>query len=307
MEWEMVMSEKEHIKSLLKQAEIYRSQGLLRDSKTSYLKAVQVIKRNESLAGNKELMGAIAKKIRIIEEQIKEIDKDPGTPELTPEVQALITKLFAFSKDHETAAIEGAVALAKFGQYDKALIEFKRLLKQGILPLVAAKNILRCYLSLSSPEKAVKQLEQWISGNTFSSRYLVNLHNFLGDLFEKRGINMKLPDLVENTPEKDAPPDKEMEILDISLVSIKLEDGPRKGDVMEFDVSFQTGNTISIMIPGDQKDIIEVLKPGTRLPDMQCYSLLAVFNGSGTVCGLNRVTSGPKKGSYTIDVTINGA
>ncbi|MBW2027903.1 MAG: hypothetical protein JRH06_04575 [Deltaproteobacteria bacterium] len=301
------MTEKEQIRSLLKQAEMYRSQGLLAEAKMSYLKAVRIVKKSGTLAGNKDIIRAIAKRIRGIEKEIKEINEDEGKPELTPEVQALITKLFAFSKDHETAAIEGAVALAKFGQYDKALVEFKRLLQLGVLPLVAAKNILRCYLSLSSPESAVNQLKLWISENAFSSRYLVNLHNFLGDLFEKRGIDMELPEVAVQPSDNDSSPDKEMEILDISLVSIKLDNGPRKGAVMEYDVNFQTGNTISIMIPADQKDIIEALKPGTRLPEMQCYSLLAVFNGSGTVSGLNRIASGPKKGNYTLDVTINGS
>jgi len=278
----------------------------LAESKMSYLKAAQAIRKNENLKRKKELIWAIAKRIKVLEKEIKEIKEDPRRPELAPEIQALITKLFGFSKDKETAAIEGAVALAKFGQYEKAIVEFKRLLNQGVLPLVAAKNILRCYLSLSSPETAVNQFKQWIDEDFLPNRYLVNLRNFLGDLFEKRGIDMALPDLVEKPLGKDSPPDKEMEILDISLVSIRMDGGPRKGEAMEFEVSFQTGNTISIMIPAEYKDVIEALKPGTRLPEMQCYSLLAVFNGSGTVSGLNRITSGPKRGNYTLDLTING-
>ncbi|MBW1998740.1 MAG: hypothetical protein JRJ29_12345 [Deltaproteobacteria bacterium] len=290
----------------MKQAEIYRAQGLFTESKMSYLKAAKAIKNNEGLKRNRQLLAGIAKRIKVIEKQIKELKEDPRRPELAPEIQALITKLFGFSKDKETAAIEGAVALAKFGQYEKAIVEFKRLLNQGVLPLVAAKNILRCYLSLSSPEAAVNQLKQWIDEDFLPNRYLVNLRNFLGDLFEKRDIDMVLPDLVEKPLEKDSPADKEMEILDISLVSMRMDGGPRKGQTMEFEVSFQTGNTISIMVPAEYKDIIEALKPGTRLPEMQCYSLLAVFNGSGTVSGLNRITSGPNKGNYALDLTIDG-
>ena len=41
------------------------------------------------------------------------------------------------------------MALAKFGQYESALKEFDGLLKGGIMPLVAAKNIIRCHLALS--------------------------------------------------------------------------------------------------------------------------------------------------------------
>ena len=76
---------------------------------------------------------------------------------------------------------------------------------------------------------------------------------------------------------------------------------------MEFEVTFQSGNTISVIIPADEKQLLEAFKPGLRLPSMQCYSLIAVFNGSGVVSGKSEITSGPKKGNYTMDITIDGA
>ncbi len=97
------------------------------------------------------------------------------------------------------------------------------------------------------------------------------------------------------------------EIIDINLISMTLQEGPRKGELVEFDVAFQTGNTVSFTVPADDEDLLEALKPGKRLMQMQCYSILAVFNGSGVVSGKTRITSGPKRGEYTLDVTIDGA
>jgi hypothetical protein len=72
-------------------------------------------------------------------------------------------------------------------------------------------------------------------------------------------------------------------------------------------VSFQSGNTISVVIPARRKDLIDTFEPGLRLPDLQCYSLIAVFNGTGRVSGKTRITSGPREGDYTFDITIDEA
>ncbi len=99
---------------------------------------------------------------------------------------------------------------------------------------------------------------------------------------------------------------KEEEVLDISSVGVQFENGPLKGQMEEFEVTFQTGNTISVIVPSDRKDLLGALEPGLRLKDMQCYSLIAVFNGSGVVSNKSEITSGPKRGHYTLDITIDG-
>jgi hypothetical protein len=208
--------------------------------------------------------------------------------------------------------MEGAVALAKFGQYEKALNEFKRLLKEGILPLDAAKNILRCHLTLSSPDVAVYQFKRWMSRGDFSPGDLKYLRGFLQKYMEKRGIQAALPEVVEAPQQKAEPKKKqkkkkkEEEVLDISSVGVQFQNGPLKGKMEEFEVTFQTGNTISIIIPSDRKDLLKSLEPGLRLKEMQCYSLIAVFNGSGVVSNKSVISSGPKRGHYTLDITIDG-
>jgi tetratricopeptide (TPR) repeat protein len=306
------MSDKEKLKSLLKEASLYSSQGLFVEAKQKYKKILETIETSKQYRGDAKLLAALNTKIKELEKKREETLKDDTPPELTPEVQKLILRLFSFSKKKDMAAIEGAVALAKFGQYEKAMDEFKRLMKEGNLPLVAAKNIMRCHQNLASINGAITEFEQWVSEEALSPDQLMNLRAFLLEILDKEGIQADLPQIAVAPPEEVAQPKPpkapvdEEDIIDINLVSMKLSEGPRRGEVVEFDVTFQAGNTVSFTVPSDDEDLLEALKPGKRLSQMQCYSMLAVFNGSGVVSGKTRITSGPKRGDYTLDVTIDG-
>ncbi|MBE9592781.1 MAG: hypothetical protein IMF19_04805, partial [Proteobacteria bacterium] len=133
------MSDKERIKSLIKEAALYQKQGLFEESKEKYEEILTFIQDHERYSKDKKLIDAVKGKIRIAEDNLDEIDKTTETPALSQEIQDLISRLFSSSKDKDMAAIEGAVALAKFGQYEKALAEFQRLIEEGKMPLVAAK------------------------------------------------------------------------------------------------------------------------------------------------------------------------
>ncbi|MCJ7593429.1 MAG: hypothetical protein MUO52_01475, partial [Desulfobacterales bacterium] len=77
-----------------------------------------------------------------------------------------------------------------------------------------------------------------------------------------------------------------------------------KGQSVDFDVDFQSANTVSIVISVNQRDLAEVLAPGTRLPAMQCYSPITVFRSNGVVSGKAAIKQGPRKGDYMVDITI---
>jgi hypothetical protein len=266
----------------------------------------QLIQDHEKYSKNKKLINAVKGKIRSIEKDMTEVTKADAKPQLSQETQDLIQKLFSFSKNKETATMEGAVALAKFGQYQKALTEFMRLMDEGILPREAAKNILRCHLSLSPPEVALTQYKSWVSRNDFPPDDLEYLRRFLMNLLEKRGVKVEIPEVVQRGGKAKRKKKEEEEVLDISSVGVPLNWGPLKGETVEFEVSFQSGNTISIVVPSDKPQLLEAFKPGVKLEEMQCYSLIAVFNGTGVVSGKSEITSGPKKGDYTLDITISG-
>jgi len=299
------MSDKEHIKSLIKEAEIYRKQSLLEPSKEKYEEALRLIQNHESYSKDKKLIDTIKSKIRTVEENLVEIDQATDTPELSQEVEDLISQLFSFSKNKDVAAMEGAIALAKFGQYNNALAAFQRLIEEGNMPLLAAKNILMCHMTLSSPDTAIAQFRQWVSRDEFSIKDLRYIRTFLENALLKQGIKAGLPQVAGASPEEGKPEEEEEDIIDISSVTIQLTNGPRKGEIAEFEVTFQLGNKISTIIPARQKDLADAFKPGLRLSEIQCFSSLAVFNGRGTVSGLKRITSGPRRGDYSLDITID--
>ena len=195
------------------------------------------------------------------------------------------------------------MASGYISQYEAALAEFHRLLKEGTFPLMAAKNILRCHLALSSPSAVIDQFGQWVSGNLLSKEQLKRTRAFLADILEKRGVKTKLPEIVGASSVTDQNSEPE-EVLDISSVRVQLGHGPDKGSVVEFDVSFQSGNIISVIVSAKHKDLADTFSLGIRLPDIQFYSPIAIFRGSGIVSGKTKIKSGPKRGDYMLDIRI---
>ncbi len=195
------MGNQTRIKSLLKEADLYRTQGLLDESKGKYLEALELIKELPDFPTQEDAISALEGKIRGLEEQISGLDQEGEAPELSPEIQDLIKRTFAFSSDQDAASIEGAVALAKFGQYETALEEFNKLLRDGTSPVAAAKNIIRCHMALSSADAAIDQFGQWLSEDLLSTQQLKKIRSFLEQLLSNKDIEAQLPEVVEETLE----------------------------------------------------------------------------------------------------------
>lgn len=182
------------IKILLKEAEIFHSQGLLDEAMGKYNEATELIKSDEQLKSRNKLIHGISEKINALKKDLTKVHEAPKKPEVSTKVQDLIKKMFLFSakKDEDTVALDGAIALAKFGQYNKALKEFNELLKKDSLRVVAAKNILRCHMALASAEDAIAQYEQWHAGDIFNKNQLDKLSVFFENILAKEGIDKTL-------------------------------------------------------------------------------------------------------------------
>jgi len=289
------MSDRERIVSLIKEAEIYRKQGLFKIALEKYIEALALVESHERFSKDSKLVDGLKGKIKGVEDELVVVEEATDTPELSEDVQDLIGKLFSFSQDDKTAAVEAAVALA----------EFQRLIKEGILPLSAGKNMLRCHLTSASPEAAIDQFKQWVSSSAFPQPELKSLRAFLESQLQAKGIQADLPQVAEDAPKTDKAEEKEEEYLELSSISVQLESGPRKGEEIEFDVTFQSGNTVSVMVRAAQKDLVVAFEPGQRLTEVRCFSPLAVFGTSGTVSGKNKITSGPRKGDFTVDISVD--
>jgi hypothetical protein len=295
-----MMSYQEHVRSLAKEAELYRTQGLFEHSRKKYEQLLQFIEQKQ-FRGHEGLADQVRNRIQIVDETLIEIDQEADSEELAKDTQEMIKDLFSVARTKEAARVEGALALAGFGQHDRALREFEDLLKEGILPVVAAKNILRCHMELSAPDKAVEQFTEWVSSsNVLSAQELNLIREFLKNLLKEKDNEARLPQLgftseVSNIAEEE----------EISSVNVQLRNGPRKGDNIEFKVTGQSGNTISVDIPGRQRDVADAFRPGLRLPELQCYSPIAVFKASGIVLRKTRRSNGKKLGNYMLDISID--
>jgi len=304
------MDIKQQIKNLIQEAALYQTQGLLKESKIKYNKILSLIKSNAQIKNQENLMTNITRKIVALDNEILKLAKAPSVIEIPEKIQDLIKKQFAFAaKDEDSAAIEGAIALAKFGQFDRALKEFNLLLDKDAVRVVAAKNIIRCCMTHTSLEDAVTEYEKWLSGGKFNSVQLNSVRSFLGDILAKKGITQTLSPVPETGPPADqgnAPEEElqEEEYLDISAIKITLEDGPQKGKSIEFDVNFQSGNVLSLIISSRDKSLIENLVVGLKLANVQFFSPVAIFEGSGIIAEKTQIGTGPKRGDYSLDIKI---
>jgi len=305
----------EQLKSLLHQAELYRSQGLFRESREMYANAARVIQSSDRVKNKTKLIQGIARKLKDIDADLSRVEKAGSSTEMTPELQDLVKRLFSFSKEktRESAALEGAIALAKFGQYQRAIEEFNQLIKFDSFRVTAAKNIIRCYMAMQSIDRAVEHYRQWLLGG-FPSTQLEKIRLFFETALKKNGAEVTLPcpeDVAATEDENDTPNDAEPrselpdeDILDINSIEITFDREPIKGKQVEFDVSFQSGNVISILIPSNSEELITILEPDYRLNSVQFYSPIAIFSGTGIISAKNQITSGPRRGDYSVDIKV---
>ena len=303
---------------MLQEAEIYRVQGLISEAYNKYQDAEKMVNSIGSLKNKASLLKAIADKIAALNYTREKVDKGPNSPELSKKAQDLIKNLFAFTenKDEDSEALEGAVVLAKFGQFDRAIEDLKALLDRDSVKVEAAKNILRCHMATTATQEAINLYHEWHSEDRFHPNQLEQVRIYLEDALMKKGMDVDLPSPIAIQDEQASDNNlgttaiddgNEEEFLDITSIGITFENGPRKGKMVEFDVNFQSGNMLSLIISKQDQGLIEDLKAGMELKDIQFFSPIAIFNGSGVVSSKTQIKSGPKQGDYCLDIRIKSS
>ena len=300
------MGLKETIKKALREAELYKSQGLLNEARGKYEKAASLIENNDQIPNGKALLDSVKKKISALNSDHQKIKSSPSTPEMSEKAQNLIKDLFTFSKESDpiSIALEGAISLAKFGQYTRAIEEFNKLLSDDQARVPAAKNILSCYHEFVSIDQAVEEFKKWRASSQFSSGQLEKVRSFLQGLIDKSGKTFELDTETSIEPEVVMPDEAIDDILDISSVGITLDRETQASGEVELDVSFQAGNVISVIISSKEKDLVENLTIGVKLNNVNFYSPIAIFKGSGIISASTKIDSGPKKGDYCLDIKV---
>ncbi len=298
------MGIKESIKKLLQEADLYKKHGLLDEARGNYIEAEKRVREHDRIQNKEKILKGIAHKIRLLDSDFKRVKKGPTSPELSAKAQDLIKKLFSFSKtdSKEEALLEGAIALAKFGQFERALGEFNKLIGKESHRVVAAKNVLRCRIQLDSEDAAADQYEEWARAEDFPPAQLEKIRLFLVEILKSKGIQRDLTPIPMEEERVQEP--EEEEFIDISSIGIYFNAGHSKGKVVEFDVNFQSGNMLSLIISKNDGKTIELLQEGDALKDLQFFSPIAMFNGSGVVSAKSEIKSGPKQGDFCLDIKI---
>ena len=169
---EMQTDIKKHIQTLLLEIEAYRSHSLFKEAKRRYAQMADLIQKSHQFKNKEKLLAVISKKIEGLQDDLVKFESVGPASRMSTRDQDLVKKLFVSSieQDDESTVLEGALALLEFGQFENALKELNRLIENDSSRVVAAKNIIRCHIGLSSIDAAVAQYRQWFSGDRFSPR-----------------------------------------------------------------------------------------------------------------------------------------
>ncbi len=315
------MNIKDKVKSLLKEADLYKSQRLLKEAKSKYLEAIMLIQGSKQIQNRENLINAITKKVTALDSGIVKWDKSEVIPEVSTKVQDLIKNLFTANASKDSSAIQSlksAITLAKFGQYTRAIEEFNQLVAVEEVSLNAAKNALKCIIEISSLEDAVAQFHKWENKGEFPGEQGPAVKKFLKAIITKKGASISLDGKSQKPASKStgsndilaelssfADDDDDDDIIDITSIGVRFTHGPKKGDQVELEVSFQAGNMLSLIVSNKDQMLIDSLQVGVKLEDMDFYSPIAIFKGSGIVESNTRIESGPKKGNYSLDIKIH--
>jgi tetratricopeptide (TPR) repeat protein len=327
------MGLKEQIKSFLQQAGVYQRQGLFDEAMANYQKAIELAKQNRHTKGADQFIADLTRKMQVLNQQWANVKQADKPRQMNTATENLIQNLFSFGKEDnpDAAALEGAIALAKFGQHKRALQEFNKLLDKADLRIVVAKNILRCVQDIGSSETAVKLFAKWFDDDRFSVPQLKKLRSFLRTITQKKGAMVSIPEVPEpaaadvstgaaavaadvdtsaaGSPSAAPNPpmpaiEEEEEFLDISSVGITFSAGPEQGKTREFDISFQTGNKLSLIVAKQEQKAFAHINEGSRLTNLQFFSPIAILNGSATIISKAEITAGPKRGDISLDMII---
>lgn len=304
------MDIKDKIKTLVGEAKIYQSQGLLNEATELYYQLKDILNSSQ-IKGKEKLLEDVTKKIQMLGNRAAKFEASASQPEISAKAQDLIKKLFARSEssDPDQVAIEEAITLAKFGQFDQAIDDFTSLLGNEKVKLEAAKNILKCYIEVEAVSKATDRFHNWQQEDLFNPDQLKKLRTFFENLVHKRGgsSDIEESDEIEESEYANSQEDSlldEEDMIDISSVGITIESGPSKGKQVELDVSFQSGNMISLILSSKDKQLIESFLVGQKLNELHFYSPIAIFKSSGVVSAKTKISSGPKQGDYCLDIEI---
>lgn len=306
------MDIRHQIHSLLKEASVYETQGLYSESKDRYLGALHLIQRHaHEIDHHKEAMGRITGRLKQVNNKIERMENESVAYQMPNIVLDVMKNHFSSSPDKHRAALEGAMALAGFGQYETALEEFTKLLKPEATRLEAAKQILRCHLAKGRAAKAVNLFTRWRNSGLMGPEQMADLRRFFQALSEESGLHLEIPDAEEKKPAPVQPNEPSSQLGSrqydaFQSLCVRLPTENQRHRLREFDIRSQSGDVVSLLVSNEEKGVVEGFRKGTVLDSVQCFSANAMFSGKATVIDAVEISSGAMAGHFSIDIRIHG-
>ncbi len=298
------MNLSEKIKNLIKEGELYRAQGLLTEALSSYKEAAAILKKVK-IKNKDAWLKKLSSIISDLKTELKKVQAPRKPPRVPEAAQALMKDMFSLDDPRikGSATMGGAIALAEFGQFEKAVDEFSLLLDRDSLRLEAARNILKYSLRFEKPDAVVNRLKFFAADQRFSEKEIDSLKSYLQDLFKQQGIDAD----ISMEAQEGAKPVSEVsddDVIDIGAIRLTLARGPKKGENIELEINFQQGKQLNIIIPKKDKDIAEGFVKGSIIENVEFYSPIAIFSGTAYVSERMTISSGPKRGDFSVNITI---
>jgi hypothetical protein len=296
------MDLKEKIYSINKEASLYYSQGMYEEALGKYRTLLKIISSYKGIKNKEDIETKIREKIGNINQKLDYYDSEGVFANVSDDKKEIIKKLFTDIKDDpEYKKFEEALTLAKFGQFSDSIREMTPFLKNEDLKNDAARNIVKCYEAMGEVEKIIPIINKWADKKIFSKKEASQL------IASSNAAALIEPDDLpesDNMEEQKETESFSPEIMEIDSVGIRLTGNGVQSEPVELDVSFQTGNHLSLIISSKEKRIIDNLDVGVKLSDMCFYSPIAVFKSTGIVLSKHQISSGPKKGDWCLDIEI---
>ncbi|MGM0609270.1 MAG: hypothetical protein ACQESP_12750 [Candidatus Muiribacteriota bacterium] len=302
------MGLKEKIHSVNKEASLYRSQGMYEEALEKYKELFKLVTGYEGIKNKSALEKQIKSKIAEIKKRLNYYENEDTKNDISEDKKEIIKKLFSEKKeDPEYKKFEEALTLARFGQFEDAVKDLTPFLKNKTFRYEAASNIVQCYRNMDKETHAKKIISKWLNDGIVSKKeasVLSGRDEQVSTLPQEKVYPEDMAALNESS-DKSGFDNDSPEIMEIESVGIKLTGNENiNSDPVELDVSFQTGNHLSLIISSREKNIIDNLDVGLKLNDMCFYSPIAVFKSSGIVLSKHQIESGPKKGDWCLDIEI---
>ncbi|MFH2218641.1 MAG: hypothetical protein ABII68_03135 [Pseudomonadota bacterium] len=297
---------KKQIEKLIREIDVYREHSLFDEARGKCIQLAKLIKQSDEIENKQRLLTLVSRKLKALKNDARTFEEAGASLRMSTKEEDVIKQLFYLSTDESdvSPALVGAEALLVFGQFEKALGEFRELLKEDSLRVDAAKNILRCHIGLSALENAVSQYREWFSSDQFSPEQLGKIHYFLQDILDKKKTNIRLPEpkssahAVKDTAEEE-------DFVDILSVLMPQDAGCKEDEDTILDVNFQRGNMISLIVSKKNTALIDCLEIGSELNDVMFFSTDVMFKSTCVVSEKREIESGPKKGDYTLVMKID--